>query len=323
MRRTVLRGALAAALLLAASSSIAQQWPSRPIKWIMPYQAGSSPDVTVRVVAHAMSEILKQPIVVDNKPGAAGNLGAQIAANSPADGYTWVYSAVPMAGNMKMYKAPGYDVLKDFTHVSQIASADTLLVVHPDSGLDSVKTLLERARRHPGKLTYASGGVGTPAHLGAELMLRAAEVAALHVPYKGAAAAVSAVLMKEVDFSLPVFGVALPEVHSGKLRALAVLGAKRNTKLPNVPTLAEAGLPGVTLESFGGLSVPAGTPEPIVARIHDALRQALERPDVRAKLEARGSTNIGASTPAQYTERLMAELASTERMMRAAALEPQ
>lgn len=323
MRRTMLRGALAAALILAAGPGLAQPWPSRPIKWIMPYQAGSSPDITVRIVAQAMAEILGQPVVVDNKPGAAGNLGAQVAAHSPPDGYTWVYSAVPMAGNMKMYKAPGYDVLKDFVHVSLIASADTLLVVHPQAGLDTVKDLLDRARRQPGSLTYASGGVGTPAHLGAELMLRAAQADAVHVPYKGAAAAVAAVAVKEVDFSLPVFGVALPEVQAGRLKALAVLGTRRNARLPDVPTLAEAGLPGISLESFGGLSVPAGTPEPVVARINEALRQALERPDVRAKLEARGSTRIGASTPAQYTQRLQAEIVSTERMMRAAALEAQ
>lgn len=297
------RSVAAPALALLAGTAAAQDWPSRPIKWILPYQPGSAPDGAARVVAEALAVQFKQPIVIDNRPGAAGNVGAQAAARAPADGYTWIYSAAPTAGNMKVYKAPGYDVLKDFTPVLLLGSAELLLAVHPDASHGSVAELMAQARQNPGKLTYASGASGTPSHPGMELLLNAARADALHVPYKGAAAIVLALMSREVDFALPVLGVALQQVKAGKLKALAVGGARRNPKLPDVPTLAEAGVLGVTLVSFGGLSVPAGTPEAIVMRINQAVHQVLERAEVRAKLEATGSALVGASTPQRSTPR--------------------
>ena len=314
-------------LLLAAALGAPGAWaqdsyPDRPIKWIVPYLAGTAPDITVRITAEAMSEILKQPVVIENKGGVAGNLGAQMAAKAPADGYTWVYSASPMATSMRMYRKPGFDVFKDFTHVGRITQSDVVLVVSPESGITSLKDLVERARKQPGKLSYASGGVGTPAHMGAELILNAAGVKALHVPYKGASESAGAVVGKQVDFALTISSVSLPYIQAGKLVPLAVTGPARNPRLPKVPTLAEAGLPGITLVSFGGLSVPTGTPAPVVKKIEDALAKALASPEVRAKLEANGGLVLPA-TGEEYTQDLKAEIALTEKMMRTAKIEAQ
>ena len=319
-RRTLV---LAIAGLTLAGAAVAQDtFPSRPIKWIVPYLAGTAPDTTVRITAEALSDILKQPVVVENKGGAAGNLGAQIAARSPADGYTWVYSATPMATNMRMYRKPGYDVMKDFIHVGGITRSDVVLVVAADSPFHTVKDLVDSARRQPGKLSYASGGVGTPAHMGAELILKSTGVQALHVPYKGASESANAVLGKQVDFALTISSVSLPHIAGGKLRALAITAPTRNPRLPDVPTLAEAGVPGVTLVSFGGLSLPAGTPAPIVQRVSQALQQALADQTVRARLEANGATVV-ASKSDEYAQSLQSEIALTEKMMKVAGIAAQ
>ena len=311
---------LAAAALLCGAVH-AQEFPSRPIKWVVPFLPGTSPDLTVRIVAEGMTPLLKQPIVIENKPGAAGNLGAQQAARSPADGYTWVYSSSPMASSMVMYQKPGFDVMKDFTHIGHIAAADSLLVVNPALGINSLKELVEHAKKNPGKMSFASGGVGSPAHLSAEMILNAAGAEAVHVPFKGASESVNAVIGKQVEFAMVIFAVGQQHVQSGKLKALAVSGPKRNPRLPNVPTLMESGVP-VTLVSFGGLSVPAGTPKPITERIGAAFNQALKTPEVKAKLEALGSMPA-TSTPEEYAAMLKAEIDLTAKMMKAAKIEQQ
>ena len=320
-RRQFVLGSSAALMALRAQAE-GPDWPARPIHWIVPYLAATGPDTTVRIVAEAMSAELKQPIIVDNKAGAAGNLGAQLAARAPADGYTWVYSATTMSSSMRMYRAPGFDVMKDFAHLGRIAISDLVLVTSASSGMASVGDLRQRARAHPGKLTYASGGVGTPAHLGAEMLLHAIGAHALHVPYKGASESINALIGKQVDFALAITSVALPFITSRQLNALAVSGSRRNPQLPQVPTLAEAGVPGVTLESFGGLSVPRATPQAVQHRIEQALATALARPDVRARLQDQGGV-VAPSTPAEYAQSLQSEIVRTETMMKLAGLAPQ
>lgn len=321
MPRLTRRHLCCAALLLPVAGAMAQDFPSRPIKWVVPYLAGTAPDLTVRIVGEAMAVVLNQPVVVENRPGAAGNLGAQQAARAPADGYTWVYSGSPMAAGMVLYRKPGYDMLKDFTHLGRIGISDLTLVTHPDSGMKTVQDLVERARRNPGKLSYASGGIGSPAHLSAELLLSTAGVQAVHVPYKGASESVNAVIGKQVEFALTVTSVSLPHITAGKLVALAVTGAVRNPLQPKVPTLTESGV-AVKLVSFGGLSVPAGTPAAVARRIAEALNTALARSEVREKLESLGG-QVAPSTPQEFTDALRAELALTERMVQVAGLEPQ
>ncbi len=300
----------------------AQSEPGRAIRWIVPYQAGSAPDIHSRILSEALSKVLNQPVVVDNKPGAAGNLGAQLARRAPADGNTWLYAGSPLAANMRIYKAPGFDAMKDFVHVAMIGVTDAVLVVHPRSGIQTVSELLDRLRAKPGAVSYGSGGQGTPSHLAAAWLLHDAKAEAVHVPYKGAAASTLAVLTDEVLFALPITGVAAPQIEAGKLRALAVTGTRRNPRLPGVPTIAESGFPDLVTLAFGGVSVPAGTPAAAVQRIEAAVRQVLTQPAVREKIEATGLevTNSGSQA---FTKVVAAEIIATERMMRAAALEPQ
>ena len=312
----------AAAAVITISTHVAAEYPDKPLKMIVPWPPGGVTDTLARFSADQLQRAINQPVVVENKGGAAGNLGAQIAARSPADGYTWVYSATPMATNMRMYRKPGYDVMKDFIHVGGITRSDVVLVVAADSPFHTVKDLVDSARRQPGKLSYASGGVGTPAHMGAELILKSTGVQALHVPYKGASESANAVLGKQVDFALTISSVSLPHIAGGKLRALAITAPTRNPRLPDVPTLAEAGVPGVTLVSFGGLSLPAGTPAPIVQRVSQALQQALTDQTVRARLEANGATVV-ASKSDEYAQSLQSEIALTEKMMKVAGIAAQ
>ena len=313
-------GLLALAATACTAAMAQDAYPSRSIRWFVPFLAGTAPDTTVRIVADAMAAELKQTVVVENKPGVAGNLGAQAAARSAPDGYTWVYSSSPMAAAMRMHSKPGFDVMKDFIHVGRIAVSDLTVVAPADAGNSSLATLLERARKQPGRLMFASGGIGSPAHMGGELMLATAGVDATHVPFKGATESVNAVIGKQVDFALAISSVAVQQVQNGKVVALAVSGPQRNPKMPQVPTLQEAGV-AVTLQSFGGLSVPAGAPAPVVARIGEALAKVLALPDVRTKLEANGG-QAAPSTSAQYTEQLRAEIGQAERLMKAARLEP-
>ncbi len=312
----------AAASLLVGSPAMAQDpWPARPIKLIVPYLAGTAPDTSARTLADAMGPMLGQPIVVENRPGAAGNLGAQIAARAAPDGLTWVYAASPMAAAMRMYRKPGFDVLKDFIMVGRVSTSDLLVIAPADSGLRSIADLADRARKSPQGLVYASGGIGSPAHMGAELMLQAAGLTANHVPFKGASESVNAVIGKQVDFALAITSVALTQIKAGKVTPLAITAAQRNPVLPQVPTLVEQGLAGAVVVSFGGLAVPAGTPAPIVARINEALRAALAKPEVKAAIESQGSSPAP-STAQEYAEAMRAEIDKTERMMKAARLEP-
>lgn len=319
---SLITGLFVALSLTSHTHTHAQDYPTRSIRWIVPFLAGTAPDNTVRIVADAMGGILKQSVIVDNKGGVAGNLGAQMAARAPADGYTWVYSATPMASNMRMYKKPGFDVMKDFSHVGRIAISDLTVLVSPDSGIKSIKELIERAKKEPGKLSYASGGIGSPAHMGAELMLNMVNAEVLHVPYKGASESATAVIGKQVDFALAISSVAMPHITAGRLVPLAVTGPQRNARQPNTPTLAESGWPGLHITSFGGLSVPAATPAPTVRRIAEALAKALAMPEVRARLEAQGGT-VAPSTSEEYRDALFAEIGLTEKMMKSAKLDAQ
>jgi len=326
-RRKFLGSGLAAALipapalLLPGMARAAEPWPSRPVKWVVPFLAGTAPDTTARIVHEAVGRELGQPVVIENRGGVGGNLGARQVAKAAPDGYTWIYSSAPMAASMHMYKAPGYDALKDFQHVMGLTSSDIVLIVNAASDIRTLDDLLAKARSAPGKLDYASGGVGTPSHLGVELLLSAVDAQVTHVPYKGASEIVNAVMGRQVTFGAPIFSVAYSNIRAGKLRALAIAGAQRNPKLPQVPTLAELGVRGVELTSWGGVSVPAGTPDPIVARMRAAFEKALRQPAVVAALEEQG----GMVTPLDadaYKRNFTKEMQLTEAMMKKAQIEP-
>lgn len=323
-RRSALRLALAAtaATCLPAQARAAQNsdgWPARPIKWVVPYLAGTGPDNAARIVAEALGQQLGQPVIIENRPGAGGNIGARQVVKAAADGYTLLYSGSPMAAAMRVYKTPGYDVFKDFKHVLGMSRSDILLVVHPDSGIRNIQELIAAARARD--IDYASGGVGTPSHLGVELLLSSLQIQSTHVPYKGASELVNAVLGKQVVFGAPVFSVAYPQVQAGKLRPLAVAGSQRNDKLPDIPTLAELGIKDVNLSSWGGLSVPAATPEPIVTRLRTALEAALSLPKVKQAMEMDGG-KLQVLDAASYSRAFERELQFTESMMKRIQLQP-
>src|SRR3989344_6013702 len=208
LRRRLLMAAGLLPLLASTSAMAAEPWPARPIKWVVPYLAGTGPDTTARIVAEAVSKELGQPVVIENKGGAGGNLGAGQAAKAAPQGSTWVYAGSPMAAIMGMYKKPGYDALKDFRHVIGLTSSDTVVIVNAQSDIRSLADLLARLRAQPGKLDYASGGVGTPSHLGVEMVLSVSQAQATHVPYKGASEIVNAVLGQQVAFGAPITAVA-------------------------------------------------------------------------------------------------------------------
>jgi len=320
--RTLAAGLMPAPALLGLDAArAAQPWPARPIKWIVPYLAGTAPDTTARVIHEAVARELGQPVIIENRGGVGGNLGARLAAKAAPDGYTWIYSSAPMAASMHMYKAPGYDALKDFQHVMGLTSSDIVLIVNAASDIRSLDDLVAKARQAPGKLDYASGGVGTPSHLGVELLLSAVDAQVTHVPYKGASEIVNAVMGRQVSFGAPIFSVAYANIQAGKLRALAIAGPRRNPKLAQVPTLAELGVRGVELMSWGGVSVPAGTPEPIVARLRAAFEKALRQPSVVAALEEQGG-NVSPMDAETYRRAFTREMELTEAMMKKASIEP-
>lgn len=315
---------LSAGLGLGALGPVARaadEWPTRPIHWIVPYQPGTAPDNGARVIAEAVGQTLGQAVVIENKGGAAGNLGARLAANAQPDGYTWIYSAAPMAANMRIYKEPGFDAMKDFRHVMRLTSSDILLVVNAKSNIHSLKDLVARAKAQPGKLNYASGGVGTPSHLGAELLLNTLGIDVFHVPYKGANELVQAVVGGQVAMGLPIFSVAYPLVQGGKLRALGVANTVRNPRLPNVPTFAELGVSDVVLTSWGGVSMPKGVPDAVVAKTRAAFERALKQPNVITALEKSGG-QVAPSDEATYLKAFQDEIRFTESMMKKLGLEP-
>ncbi len=322
-RRQLLGRSLATcALPLAGSITWAQApYPSRPVKWLVPYLAGTAPDNSARILAEAVSPILGQPIVIENRPGAAGNIGTRLAAKAPADGYTWLYAGTPIASNMRTYKSPGYDALKDFRHVVRLTASDVGLIVNAESDIKTLDDLLARLKARPGQVDYASGGNGTPSHLGMELLMSVTGTQAMHVPYKGASELVNAVLGKQVVFGMPILSVAVPFIQSGKLRALAISGHERNPAVPQVPTFAELGVKGVELTSWGGVSVPAGTPDAVVERIHAAFAQALKSPELIARLEQQGG-RVRVLASDEFVRSIEQEMKATETMMKKVGLEP-
>ena len=317
-RRQWLRMAIAG-MATASLPALADNWPSRPIKWIVPFMAGTGPDNAARIVSEALSQQLGQPVVIENRPGAGGNIGARQVARSAADGYTLLYSSSPMAAAMHMYKAPGFEVFKDFKHVMGMSRSDILLVVHPASGLRSMADLVAASKARD--IDYASGGVGTPSHLGVELLLSALKIKATHVPYKGAADLVNAVLGQQVVFAAPIFSVAYPHVQAGRLIPLAVAGEQRNDKLPQVPTLDEAGVKNVHLSSWGGLSVPKDTPDAITTRLRSTMETVLKQPKVRQTMEMDGG-KIQILDSSAYTQAFKQEMLFTETMMKRIGLQP-
>ena len=300
--------ALASATLPAAHAQApAASWPSKPIRWVVPFPPGGAMDAIARTLGEKAGKTLGQPFVIENKPGAGGNIGADFVAKQPGDGYTLMITSIGMATNKPLYGKLSYDPIKDFAPVSLLAVVPNVLVTNatqPD--VKTAKDVIAAARKTPGKLTYASAGNGTSIHLAGEVFTSLAQVDMLHVPYKGSGPAVSDLLGGQVNYMFDSITSARPHIESGKLRALGVTTAKRSKTLPNVPTLAEAGLPGYEVSPWFAVFMPAATPKDIVAKVNTALLEAMKDPDVVKRFETIGAEPVG-STPEEMAQHLARE----------------
>jgi len=298
---------LSLCLLALASAAHAQDYPTRPIHLIVPFAPGGGNDTVARLVGDSLGKRLGQPVVVDNRPGAGGVVGAESAAKAPADGYTLFLGGVGShAINPNLHKDLPYDPIKDFAAVSLLASAPLILVVHPSVPVQSVQQLIAYAKSHPGKLNYASNGKGSSSHLAAVMFSNLAGVDMVHIPYKGLAPALTDLLSGQDQLMFSSVVAILPQVRAGKLRALAVTSRKRMALLPDIPTIAESGLPSYETSSWYGILAPAGTRPEIVRRLHDEIVKVLAQDDVRQALAREGAEPVG-DTPEEFTEFIRAE----------------
>jgi tripartite-type tricarboxylate transporter receptor subunit TctC len=303
VRRTKIRLliAWAAAFGLAAmQAAAAQDYPERPITLVVPYAAGGGNDVMARLVAEKMSKTLGQQIVIENRGGAGGSIATRMVAKAAPDGYTLGLGGTgTLAVSPTLYTNVGYDPRKDFAPVGLIATSALVVLVHPSLPVKNLKELIALAKQQPGQLNFASAGVGSGMHLGTELFELMAEVKLTHIPYKGTGPALTDLLGGHVKLYFSSLPPAIPLVQSGKVRALAVTGPKRSTIFPDLPTVAESGLPGYEAVLHYGIVAPAGTPRPIIDKLNAALRQAVASPDVHEKIAADGAEPL-ASTPEEY-----------------------
>lgn len=287
-KRTLMRATAGALLLLAAPLSMAQAWPARPIRLVVPFPPGGLIDNMARLVGSRLSQELGQPVVIDNKPGAGGNVGAAEVARAPADGYTLLMASPALTISPAVYKNLPYQP-SQLAPVALLGRVPNVLLVNPASGIGKVQDLVSRAKAKPGQLNYASNGNGTSLHLSAELFKRRSETFITHVPYRGAAAAITALLSGEVDMMFDNLPSAIGQIQAGKLRALAVTTAQRSTALPDVPTLAEAGMDGFNVSAWFGVAAPAGLPTPVATRLADALQKVVQQPEVAAAMQRQGA----------------------------------
>ena len=287
-KRTLMRATAGALLLLAAPLSMAQAWPTRPIRLVVPFPPGGLIDNMARLVGSRLSQELGQPVVIDNKPGAGGNVGAAEVARAPADGYTLLMASPALTISPAIYKNLPYQP-SQLAPVALLGRVPNVLLVNPASGIGKVQDLVGRAKAKPGQLNYASNGNGTSLHLSAELFKRRSETFITHVPYRGAAAAITALLSGEVDMMFDNLPSAIGQIQAGKLRALAVTTAQRSSALPDVPTLAEAGMDGFNVSAWFGVAAPAGLPAPVATRLADALQKVVQQPEVAAAMQRQGA----------------------------------
>jgi len=307
------------ALLLAAfaAGAAAQgSYPQKPIRIIVGYTPGGATDIVARILGAKLQEALGQSVIIENKPGAGSNIGSEIVAKSAPDGYTLLVGSIATATNMVVYKNLGFDTLRDLAPISQLMSAPSVLAVHPSFPAKNLQELITLAKREPGKYAFASTGSGSSPHLAGELLKLRSGIDLIHVPYKGAAPAMSDLLGGQVHMAFQTSLSAVPHLQSGQLRAIAVAANKRLTQLPNVPTMAEAGLAEVEVSSWNGLYAPAKTPPEIIARLHAETVKALAAPEVREKLLAQGAEPIG-SSPEEFRAYIRAEIEKWGRVVRA------
>jgi tripartite-type tricarboxylate transporter receptor subunit TctC len=302
MARLVLMAAAAAAGL-----AHAQNYPDKPVRLLVPFPAASATDVVARTIGQKLSEKWHQPVVIENKPGAGGNLGTEIGAKSPADGYTILMGTVANAISASLYRKLTYDFIKDFEPVTLMAVTPLVLVANPKFPPNTLKEVVAYAKAHPGEVNFGSGGTGTSNHLAGEMLNTMAGIKMTHVPYKGTPAAYTDMLAGQVSLMFDNIVAVMPHIKSGKLKPIAVSTAKRVPSLPNVPTVAESGFPGFEAVSWIGAVVPAGTPKEIINKLNTDFNAVMAMPDVKEKLAASGAELKG-STPEEFDAHIRKEI---------------
>ena len=318
--RLVVRMFCCAVACATAGGVYAQTYPVKPIRIIVAYPPGGPNDISARSVGQKLSELLGQPVIVENRPGAAGNIGSQQVAASPPDGYTLLNGASALTIAPAITKNLQYDVAKDFAPISLTAVSSYVLAAHPSVPASSIKELIALARSHPGQLKYASSGVGAPPHLAGELFKRMAKVDILHVPYKGVGQSISDLVAGHIDMMFTSPPNAIPQVKAGKLKALAVSTSRRSPLLPNVPTISESGLKGFEMGTWFGLLAPAGTNPDIVNRLNGATVKVVAMADFRERVSSQG-LDPTSSTPAEFAAHIKAELSKFARIVREAGIQ--
>jgi tripartite-type tricarboxylate transporter receptor subunit TctC len=319
MKRTTLVALAAISLALAGAPSASAQapFPSKPIRIVVPFPPGGTTDILARAAAQKMTEAWKEQVVVDNRPGAGGNIGAELVAKAPPDGYTMLMGTVGThAINPSLYAKMPYDHVKDFAPVILVASVPNVLVVHPSVPANTVQELIAYAKANPGKINFASSGSGTSIHLAGELFKTMAGVQMAHVPYKGSAPAIADLLGGQVQIMFDNLPSALPQIRGGKLRALAVTSAQRAPALPDVPTVAESGLPGFEASSWFGLLAPAGSPRDAIVKVNGEVDRWLASPEAKEKLTSQGANAAGGS-PEDFARHIAAETAKWQQVVKA------
>lgn len=312
------------ALIAATTLSTAAlaEYPEKPITIIVPFPAASSTDVVARAIGQKLSERLGQSVVIDNKAGAAGNIGSQAAAVAAPDGYTLLMATVANPISASYYEKLSYNFVRDLAPVTLVATAPLVIVTRPDFPANNVKELIEMARRQPGKLSYGSGGNGTATHFSGEMLKTMTGADIVHVPYKGATAAMTDLLGGRIDFLLDNLVGVQGQLQGGKIKIIAVTTAKRTPSLPNVPTVAESGIPGFNSAGWQGLNVPAKTPQAIIDKLNKEIVAILHLPDVKQKLEAGGAVVEG-TTAEQYAQYIKAETDKWAQVAKKANIKPE
>jgi tripartite-type tricarboxylate transporter receptor subunit TctC len=306
-------------LALVSSSAWAQAYPVKPIRMVVPFAAGGVVDATARLLTPKMSELLTQPVIIDNRPGAGGNIAADLVAKSAPDGYTILITTHGHAISPGLYKKLPFDAAQDFAPITQIASSFLVLVSTPRLSVSSVKELVTLAKAKPGRLNFGSTGLGAPPHLVGELFKQSTGIDVVHVPYKGDAPMYQALLAGEVDFAFGPLGNAIAHIRSGKLRALGMTGSRRSPVIPDVPTMVEAGVPELELTGWLGLFAPAGTPRAVIERLHAAMVSTISTPEVRERFPVLGYEPVG-STPDDFGVRFKRDLTVYARVIQEARI---
>jgi tripartite-type tricarboxylate transporter receptor subunit TctC len=308
---------------IAAAPAIAQQYPTRPVRFVVPFAPGGSVDTLARTIGPRLADALGQQIVVDNRPGGNGDIGMLIVAKAPPDGYTILLGYIAnLAIAPSLYAKMPYDPAQDYAPVTQVATSPNVLTAHPSVPAKGLKELIELAKAKPGTVNFASTGVASVGHLTGELLNSLAGMKMTHVPYKGGGQAIIDLVGGHVQVMFSGFSAAMPHIKSGKARALAVTGAQRSPALPDVPTIAEQGFPGVEATAWYGVLTPTGTPRPVVVRLHGELVKILKLPDVVQRLDALGFEMVG-STPEQFASYMKAETRKWAKVVKASGAKPE